>query len=163
MPPLQSLIQGTDSQAGSGHAHPRQYRSTEHPFIRCCGDLSAGPSGALTGRRCGRRKRVFDIHYLPWYVVHPFVSALLGGATALLILAGLSAVAQIGQGNYQETMTLIAVLSVISFSVGVSTHYIWRKLDSVLRDTLGEKSTGENNPKAMTRTTLSPCSEASPV
>ncbi len=83
-------------------------------------------------------KRTFDVHFLPWYVVHPIVSGMLGGAVTLLLLAGFASIAQIGNGSYQETMTLRAVISVVSFSVGVSTHYIWRKLDRTLRKVLGE-------------------------
>ena len=143
---LQTLLQGTNSQPGPGTltlADP-VYGA---PIYTLLWGFVGGAAWCLDWAALWARKRVFDIHYLPWYVVHPFVSALLGGATALLILAGLSAVAQIGQGSYQETMTLIAVLSVISFSVGVSTHYIWRKLDSTLRKALGEDSSKQNKAK----------------
>jgi hypothetical protein len=92
-----------------------------------------GVSWCLYSAAYWSNKHLFDTHYFPWYLANPWISAVLSGAVAMLIIGGLSAV-----GEFDPASTAgIAILSVTSFVVGFSTHKFWKLLDRTVAKILG--------------------------
>jgi hypothetical protein len=83
------------------------------------------------------KKRLFDSHYLGWYIAHPWISAVLGGAVSLIILGGISSMST----TAPATPTAAALLSLVSFVAGFSTNSMWKLLDRTVRKILGDEST----------------------
>lgn len=80
------------------------------------------------------KNRLFDAATCCWYVVHPWLSALLGGVMALMILGGLSS---LGSISSEPKPALLAALILVSFAAGFSTNQCWKLLDRVVRKVLG--------------------------
>lgn len=94
-----------------------------------------GVAWCLYGAAYWSNRRLFDSHYFPWYIAHPWISAVLGAVMALLILGGLSSL-----GTFDPTTDVgVALLSVVSFVAGFSTHKFWKLLDRSVAKLLGEK------------------------
>jgi hypothetical protein len=77
----------------------------------------------------------FDPYYMAWYIAHPWVSAVLGGAVSLAISGGLNSLAK--GGIDKDGPVITALLSLASFIAGFSTHQIWKRLDKMVSKSLG--------------------------
>jgi hypothetical protein len=86
------------------------------------------------------KQRLFDKHHLVWYIAHPWVSAVLGGAVALIILGGLSNITA-AASPAATTPATAALLSLVSFVAGFSTDSIWKLLDRAMRKLLNDEQT----------------------
>lgn len=80
------------------------------------------------------KNRLFDAATCCWYVVHPWLSALLGGVMALMILGGLSS---LGSISFEPKPALMAALTLVSFAAGFSTNQFWKLLDRMVQKVLG--------------------------
>lgn len=89
------------------------------------------------------KRRLFDRYYFVWYVTHPFISAVLGGATSLLFIGGINS---LSAGFSVNSQTGSALLSLISFFAGFSTNAIWKQLDNAASKIFGRKIGRKNNP-----------------
>jgi len=78
------------------------------------------------------KRNLFDKRYLAWYIAHPWISAVLGGAISLLVIGGLTS---FGADSQSEARS--ALLSLSSFIAGFSTNLIWQLLDRRIRKLLG--------------------------
>ena len=87
-------------------------------------------------------RRLFNKHYLVWYIAHPWVSAVLGSAVSLLFFAGLAGLTP--TDTQGVTLAFSATISVVSFVTGFSTKYFWQILDRAIRKLFGE-SGGEKS------------------
>jgi hypothetical protein len=80
------------------------------------------------------KRRLFDPHYLPWYIAHPWVSSVLGGASSLMIIGGLHSLTK---GIEADKAVVPALLSLVSFLAGFSTHQFWKRLDKIVAKLFG--------------------------
>ena len=103
-------------------------------FVLVWGFLG-GVAYCLYGAAYWSNRRLFDAHYFPWYLAHPWISVVLSGAMAILIIGGLSALGTFDPRSVQG----VAVLSVTSFIAGFSTHEFWKILDRTIKKILGGK------------------------
>jgi hypothetical protein len=105
------------------------------------------------------KRRLFDRSYLPWYVAHPWISAVLGAAVSLLILAGLTGLAFAGADrDVPESLRIwnlpaSALLSVTSFAAGFSTHSLWKFLVRTVSNALNVKG-GRDLPEEISETVI---------
>jgi hypothetical protein len=83
------------------------------------------------------KQRLFDASTCCWYVVHPWLSALLGGVMALMVLGGLSSLGSVSVDKALSP-SLAAALTLVSFAAGFSTNQFWKLLDRSMRKFLGD-------------------------
>jgi hypothetical protein len=81
------------------------------------------------------KKRLFDRHYLAWYIAHPWISAVLGSAVSMIIIGGLAGIST----HSIDSPTAMALLSLVSFVAGFSTNSMWKLLDRNVRRVLGDE------------------------
>jgi hypothetical protein len=86
------------------------------------------------------KRRLFDKHYFVWYLAHPWLSAILGGAISLLVIGGLHSL-----GAESESPARSALLSLISFFAGFSTNIVWKVIDRNVRKLLGDTDKQEGH------------------
>ena len=80
-------------------------------------------------------RRLFDKHYLAWYISHPWMSAVLGAAVSLLVYAG---IVGLTNSDASGSTPFHASVSAVSFVAGFSTKYFWKVLDANVRKLFGE-------------------------
>ena len=80
-------------------------------------------------------RRLFDKHYIAWYIGHPWMSAVLGAAVSLLFYVG---IVGLSDSDASGTTAFQATVSVVSFVSGFSTKYFWKVLDTGVRKLFGE-------------------------
>lgn len=99
-----------------------------------------GVSWSIYSAAYWSKRRLFDRHYLSWYLAHPWISAVLGGAVALIVLGGLASF-----GSFDaNTQPGSAILALVSFVSGFSTNSIWKLIDRTVRRILDVKGSNRN-------------------
>ena len=89
-------------------------------------------------------KGLFNNNYFGWYVDLPWIGALRGAATSIIILSGLTAIA-IPTCHVQVRLTelpfvVVATLCLASVVAGNSARYIWKLLDRTVRKIFKDES-----------------------
>ena len=97
-----------------------------------------GISWCLYNATYWTKRRLFDRHYLTWYMVHPWMSAVLGGVACLLFIGGLSSLTK-SDFKFDSDVSS-ALLSLVSFFAGFSTHSFLRLLDRVVSKLFNSKA-----------------------
>lgn len=90
-----------------------------------------GVAWCMYGLMTWYSKRLFNMHYVFWYLLHPWLSAIVGGALTLALLGGLFAV------QNQST----SIMSLASFVVGLSTFQFMKLLIKTIATLLGGDAT----------------------
>lgn len=85
------------------------------------------------------KRRLFDKHYILWYLAHPWLSAVLGGAVSLVILGGLASIGGAENGSPSPSEARMALLAIVSFFAGFNTHKVWKLLDRSAAKLLGQE------------------------
>jgi hypothetical protein len=83
------------------------------------------------------KRRLFDKHYILWYLAHPWLSAVLGGVVSLVILGGMASIG--GAENGLPSEPRMALLAIVSFFAGFNTHKVWKSLDQISAKLLGQE------------------------
>jgi hypothetical protein len=107
------------------------------PVFVLMGGFLGGVAWCLYNAVYWIRHRLFDASTCCWYVVHPWLSALLGGVMALIILGGLSSLGSVTLGT-PPPPSLAAALTLASFAAGFSTNQFWKLLDRTIRKFFGD-------------------------
>lgn len=77
-------------------------------------------------------RRLFDKHYLYWYILNPWVAAVLGGMFVLTVLSGIVKVDNINDQNSSY------LLHLTSFVVGLATHDFLKLLIRIVSAIFGQ-------------------------
>jgi hypothetical protein len=107
------------------------------PVFVLMGGFLGGVAWCLYNAVYWIKQRLFDASTCCWYVVHPWLSALLGGVMALMIMGGLSSLGSISPDT-APAPALAAALTLVSFAAGFSTNQFWKLLDRTMRKFLGD-------------------------
>jgi hypothetical protein len=107
------------------------------PVFVLLGGFLGGVAWCLYNAVYWIKNRLFDAATCCWYVVHPWLSALLGGVMALMILGGLSSLGSVSPDGVPSP-SLAAALTLVSFAAGFSTNQFWKLLDRTVRKVLGD-------------------------
>jgi hypothetical protein len=107
------------------------------PVFVLMGGFLGGVAWCLYNAVYWIKQRLFDAATCCWYVVHPWLSALLGGVMALMILGGLSSLGSV-EPTTPPPPALAAALTLVSFAAGFSTNQFWKLLDRTMRKFLGD-------------------------
>lgn len=110
------------------------------PFYVFVWGFLGGVSWSVYSAAYWSKRRLFDKHYLSWYLAHPWISAVLGGAVSLIVLGGLASLGTVDI-NVQPGSS---ILSLVSFVAGFSTNSIWKLLDRTVRRILDVKGSNRN-------------------
>jgi len=105
------------------------------PFYVFVWGFLGGVSWCIYCAAQAARFRLFDRYHLAWYFAHPWISAILGGAVACLVLGGLSG---LGAMKSEDNVALATLLSLVSFVAGYSTTVVWKVLDKAVRKIFGD-------------------------
>jgi hypothetical protein len=79
-------------------------------------------------------RRLFDWHYLFWYIVNPWIALALGGIFSLTILSGLIPATTPNAGQAGS----LALLYLVSFTVGLATHKFLKLLVRIITSLFGQ-------------------------
>ena len=107
------------------------------PVFVLMGGFLGGVAWCLYNAVYWIKQRLFDASTCCWYVVHPWLSALLGGVMALMIMGGLSSLGSVSPDT-APAPALAAALTLVSFAAGFSTNQFWKLLDRTMRKFLGD-------------------------
>jgi hypothetical protein len=107
------------------------------PVFVLMGGFLGGVAWCLYNAVYWIKQRLFDAATCCWYIVHPWLSALLGGVMALMILGGLSSLGAVPPAT-PPPPALAAALTLVSFAAGFSTNQFWKLLDRTMRKFLGD-------------------------
>jgi hypothetical protein len=108
-------------------------QSALNPLILLWGFLG-GVVWCMYGLGYWYSRRLFDKHYLFWYILNPWIAAVLGGVFTLTILSGLIAAAK---GDLTGGW---AFLCLVSFVVGLATHDFLKMLVRIVTAVFTEAS-----------------------
>lgn len=77
-----------------------------------------GVSWSIYSAAYWSKRRLFDRNYLSWYLAHPWISAVLGGAVALIVLGGLASFGSF-DANTQPGSALLALVGFVQVLVQI--------------------------------------------
>lgn len=110
------------------------------PFYVFVWGFLGGVSWSIYSAAYWSKHRLFDRHYFSWYLVHPWVSAVLGGAVTLIAMGGLTSLGAFNPNSQPGT----SLLALISFVSGFSTNTLWKLLDTSVRKFFNIKKSSRN-------------------
>ena len=106
------------------------------PFYVLAWGFIGGSAWCIYSAAYWTKRRLFDRHYLAWYIACPWLSAAVGSAVALAVLGLFSMISSFNPNSQPGA----AILSLLAFLAGFSANALWKLLDRTIRRIAGDKN-----------------------